>query len=148
MDTDNLATALCACATGIYAVEAGVALLIGNGTFLRRDDLTARFIEHGTIGGIAMAAIDWQAAVTSLAAGGLPCSSGERRILQLPASLAEGTPVSLHDTVIGFDNDNTARLIAAISHAAGNGSTEMHTNNWPSLSRSLALPRPQLGRRV
>jgi hypothetical protein len=72
MDTDNLATALRACATGIYAVEAGVALLIGNGTFLRRDDFTARFIEHGTSGGIATAAIDWQAAVTSLAAGGPP----------------------------------------------------------------------------
>ncbi len=119
MDTDNLATALRACATGIYAVEAGVALLIGNGTFLRRDDFTARFIEHGTSGGIATAAIDWQAAVTSLAAGGLPCSGGERRIPQLAASLAAGTPVSLHDTVIGLDNDNTARLIAAISHAAG-----------------------------
>jgi hypothetical protein len=31
----------------------------------------------------------------------LPCSGGERRILQLSASLAAGTPVSLRDTVTG-----------------------------------------------
>jgi hypothetical protein len=119
VDTDDLAAALRACAAGIYPLEAGVALLIGNGTFLRRDDFANRFIEHGTSGGIAMATIDWEAAVTALAAGGLPCSGGERRILQLSASLDNDNTVSLHDAVTGLDNDNTARLIAAISHAAG-----------------------------
>jgi hypothetical protein len=44
-------TALQACAAGIYAVEAGVALLAGNGTFLRRHNSTSRFIEHGTSDG-------------------------------------------------------------------------------------------------
>ena len=47
IDTDHLATALRACAAGICAVEAGLALLISNGTFLRRDDFTSQFIEHG-----------------------------------------------------------------------------------------------------
>jgi len=66
-----------------------------------------------------MAAIDWEAAATALHSGGLPCSGGERRIFQLAASLAAGTPVSLRDTVTGLDNDNTARLITAIRHASG-----------------------------
>ncbi len=66
-----------------------------------------------------MAAIDWDAAITALASGGLPCSGGERRILQLSASLAGGIPVDLRDTVTGLDHDNTARLLVAIRHAAG-----------------------------
>ena len=76
MTTDDLAAALRVCAAGIYPLEAGVALLIANGTFLHRDDFTSRFIDHGTSGGTAMAAIDWEAAVTALASGNLPCSSG------------------------------------------------------------------------
>ena len=60
-----LTAALRACATGIYAVEAGIALLIGNGTFLHRDDFTSRFIQHDTTRGTPMAAIDWDAAVTT-----------------------------------------------------------------------------------
>ena len=51
MTADDLAAALRACATGICAVEAGVALLISNETFLHRDDFTSRFIEHGTSDG-------------------------------------------------------------------------------------------------
>jgi ABC-type cobalamin/Fe3+-siderophores transport system ATPase subunit len=66
-----------------------------------------------------MTAIDWDAAITALHAGELPCSGGERRILQLAASLAAGTPVSLRDTVTGLDQDNTARLLTAIQRAAG-----------------------------
>jgi hypothetical protein len=116
---DGLAAALRACATGSYAVEAGVALLISNGTFLRRDDFTSQFIEHGTSGGTPMAAIDWDAAITALQAGELPCSGGERRILQLSASIAAGIPASLRDTVTGVEQDNTARLLTAIRHASG-----------------------------
>ena len=66
-----------------------------------------------------MGAIDWDAAIIALDTGGLPCSGGERRILQLSASLAAGTPVSLRDTVTGLDHDNTARLLTAIRHASG-----------------------------
>jgi hypothetical protein len=50
-----------------------------------------------------IAAIDWGAAITALQVGELPCSGGERRILQLSASLAAGTTVSLRDTVTGLD---------------------------------------------
>ena len=119
MTTDDLAAALRACAAGIYPLEAGVALLIANGTFLHRDDFTSRFIDHGTSGGTAMAVIDWEAAVTALASGNLPCSGGERRAFLLSASLAGGIPVDLGEAVTGRDDNNIARLVTAILHAAG-----------------------------
>jgi hypothetical protein len=118
--TDDLTATLHACAAGIYAVEAGIALLTSNGTFLQRDDFTTRFISHGTSNGTPMATVDWDAAITALASGSLPCSGGERRILELAASLAGGIPADLRDTVTGLDNDYTARFITAIRHATGN----------------------------
>ena len=66
-----------------------------------------------------MAAIDWDAAITALNSGELPCSGGERRILKLSASLAGGIPVDLRDAVTGLDDDNIARLVTAILHASG-----------------------------
>jgi hypothetical protein len=119
LKTDELTAALQACASGLYPLEAGVALLAASGAFLRRDDFTSRFIEHGTSSGIAMAAIGWEAAVTTLNCGGLPCSAGERRILLLSASLAEGIPVDLRDAATGLDDSNIQRLVTAIHHASG-----------------------------
>jgi hypothetical protein len=57
-----------------------------------------------------MASTDWQAAIAALNVGQLPCSSGERRMLLLAASIAGGTPVSLHDTLPGIDQRNV-RLV-------------------------------------
>ena len=119
MTTDDLTAALHACAAGLYPLEAGIALLISNGTFLHRGDFTSRFIDHGTSGSTPMAAIDWDAAVTALADGDLPCSGGERRVLMLSASLAGGVPVDLRDAVTGLDDGNVARLVTAIWHASG-----------------------------
>ncbi len=119
MNTDHLAAALRNCAAGLLPLEADTELIIANDTFLDRDDFTGRFIDHGTSGGTPMAAIDWDAAIAALTAGSLPCSGGERRILQLAASLAAGTPASLRDTITGLDQDNAARLLTAIRHAAG-----------------------------
>ncbi len=119
MTTDELTAALHACAAGLYPLEAGVALLIAEGTFLRREDFTGHFIEHATSSGTPMAAIDWDAAITALRAGELPCSGGERRVLLLSASLAAGIPADLRDTVTGLDNRNIQRLITAIRHASG-----------------------------
>ena len=123
MNTDDLAAALRACAAGLYPLEAGTELLISNGTFLHRDDFTSRFITYGISDGTPMAAIDWDAAITALNAGGLPCSGGERRILQLSASLAAGTPVSLRDTVTGLDDHNTATPDNRHRHPARNRKT-------------------------
>lgn len=122
MTADDLAAALRACAAGLYPLEAGVALLAGNGTFLHRDDFTSRFITTGTSisdGTTLMAAIDWDAAIAALHAGELPCSGGERRVLELSSSLADGTPVDLRDAVTGLDDGNIARLVTAILHASG-----------------------------
>jgi hypothetical protein len=94
MTTDELTAALHACASGLYPLEAGVALLISSGAFLRRSDFAGRFIEHPTSSGVAMAAIDWEAAVTALGSGELPCSGGERRVLRLPASPTESPSTS------------------------------------------------------
>jgi hypothetical protein len=67
----------------------------------------------------AMASIDWDAAIAALHVGELPCSGGERRVLQLSASLADGIPVDLRDTVTGLDDANVSRLLTAIRHASG-----------------------------
>ncbi|MGH7732909.1 MAG: hypothetical protein ACREOE_04185 [Gemmatimonadales bacterium] len=122
MTADDLTAALRACAAGLYPLEAGVALLAANGTFLHRTDFTSRFITTGTSisdGTTLMADIDWDAAITALHAGELPCSGGERRILELSSSLAGGIPVDLRDAVTGLDDGNIARLVTAILHASG-----------------------------
>lgn len=119
MTTDDLTTALHACAAGLYPLEAGVALLVSSGAFLHRPDFADRFIEHGSNGGTAMAAIGWDAAITALNGGELPCSGGERRLLLLSASLAAGTPVDLRDAATGLDRRNIRRLLTAIRHASG-----------------------------
>jgi hypothetical protein len=118
---DLLASALRACARGIYPDEAAVELLISPGTFLHRGDFTSRFISHGTTAsdGTAMAAVDWEAVITELGGGELPCSGGERRILRLSASLAAGIPADLRDAVTGLDDLNIERLLTAIRHGSG-----------------------------
>jgi hypothetical protein len=71
-----------------------------------------------------MAAIDWEAAITALDSGGLPCSGGERRILKLSASLAVGTPIDLRDTVTGTDKPQYQP--AAHRHLARDRETTRH----------------------
>lgn len=119
MKVGELPAAPRACASGLYPLEAGVSLLIGSGAFLHRSDFTSRFIEHATSSGVAMAAIDWEAAVTALTRGELPCAGGERRVLLLSASLADGIPVDLRNAATGIDDRNIQRLITAILHASG-----------------------------
>ena len=122
MTADDLTAALRACAAGLYPLEAGVALLAGNGTFLRREDFTSRFITVGTSisdGTTIMAAIAWDAAIAALHAGELPCSGGEQRVLKLSSSLAGGIPVDLRNAVTGLDDGNITRLVTAIRHASG-----------------------------
>ena len=111
MTTDELTAALHACAAGLYPLEAGVALLAGHGTFLRRNDFTRCFITTGiSDGATLMAAIDWDAAITALHADELPCSGGERRILELspaspaasPSTCATPSPASTTATSPGW----------------------------------------------
>jgi hypothetical protein len=64
-----------------------------------------------------MAWTGWDAAITALCSGRLPLSGGQRRILQLAASIAGGIPASLRDAIPGPDNQNLK--LPAIQHAAG-----------------------------
>ena len=117
-----LAQALRACAGGILTAEAGTGLLIDCGGWLHRDDFTRCFIETGASisdGTTLMAAIDWPAAIAALDAGQLPCGSGERHMLRLAASIADGVPVSLGDALTSIDHRNANLLAAAILHANG-----------------------------
>ncbi len=114
--------ALRACASGILTAEAGTGLLIDCGGWLHRDDFTSRFITTGTStsdGTTLMASIDWDSAITALDEGRLPCSSGERHMLRLAASIAAGTPVNLSDTLTGIDHRNARQLITAVLRANG-----------------------------
>ncbi len=119
--TAALPAALRASAAGSHPADAGTELIISHGCYLHRRDF-AGFIHAGTSisdGVTAMAEIDWDAAITALHAGQLPVSGGERRVLQLAASIAAGIPVSLRGTIPGLDDRNLQRVITAIQHAAG-----------------------------
>jgi hypothetical protein len=115
MTTPGLAAALRACADGIHAHEASIELLISHARWLHRSDFTSTLIEAS--GG--MAAIDWTSAAAALACGELPCSSGERGVLQLAASLADDIPVPLGTAITSLDRRNIILLIRAILHASG-----------------------------
>jgi hypothetical protein len=65
-----------------------------------------------------VAAIDFAAAADA-AQGVLPCSHGERQVLLVAASIAEGIPVDLREAALCMDAANAARTAQAICHAAG-----------------------------
>jgi hypothetical protein len=65
--------------------------------------------------GRQVAAVDFVAAVDAVL-GVLPCSDGERQVLLVAASIAEGIPVDLREAVLCRDAADAAR---AVCHAAG-----------------------------
>ena len=71
MTASSLPAALRAGAAGLYALKAATGLIIAqhHGTWLARSDDFGHFICHGP----GTAAIDWEAAIDALHAGGLPC---------------------------------------------------------------------------
>ena len=116
---DMLAAGLRANAQGLCCLEAAADLLIAQ-DWLHRDDFTSRFVTvHPGIGsGQLMTVIDWPAAVAALGSS-LACSGGEQRMLKITASLADGIPVDLQDTLTGLDDRNVQLLITAVLHASG-----------------------------
>ena len=110
-------------ARGLLGLEAAVELLIGHGTWPARADFAEVALTPGRDGitGAEMASVDFEAALAARRAGGLPCSSGEDRVLALAASIATGVPVALGDLVSGLDEDNAVRVAVAVLHAAGFG---------------------------
>jgi hypothetical protein len=120
MTPTRLAAALRAHAQGLYCLEAAAELLIAQ-TWLHRTDFTSKHISftRSLVDGRATAVIDWPSAITALDTGDLPCSGGEQRMLRMTASLADGTPVDLRDTITGVDNHNVQLLLKAVLHASG-----------------------------
>jgi hypothetical protein len=111
--------ALLAHADGDLCAEAAAGLLIA-GRWLDRDDFASRFVTVAAspCSGTRMAVIDWPAAAGALGRS-LPCSGGERRLLQVTASLAAGIPVSLRDAVAGLDGRSARLAAGAVLHASG-----------------------------
>lgn len=116
-----LTAALRAGAAGLYCAEAGAELLIGQQSWLCRSDFTGSFISvtPGLAGQAAVAVVGWNAAVTALDGGTLPCSGGERRMLHLAASIAGGIPADLGETLTGLDRASIAGAARAVLHAGG-----------------------------
>jgi hypothetical protein len=117
----ELSAALRAQADGMHASEAAAELLMTNASWLHRDDFLSQFMHTGTglTSGILMAAIEWPEAIRALNAGRLPCSGGENHMLRIIASLADGIPVNLRDTLTGLDTANISRVATAVRHAGG-----------------------------
>ena len=65
-----------------------------------------------------VAAIDFAAAADAVH-GVLPCSDGERQVLLVAASIAEGIPVDLREAALCMDAASAARAAQAVCHAAG-----------------------------
>ena len=142
---DVLAAGLRAHAQGLYCLEAAAELLIAK-SWLHRDDFTSRFVTvyPGIGSGQLMTVIDWPAAVAALGSG-LACSGGEQRMLKITASLADGIPVDLRDTLTGLDDRNVQLLITAVLHASGQsvrlGGTD-DRNRRPGRTRRAGNLRP------
>ncbi|HXZ71024.1 MAG TPA: hypothetical protein VEH31_09175 [Streptosporangiaceae bacterium] len=65
-----------------------------------------------------VAAIDFTAAADAVQ-GVLPCSDGERQVLLVAASIAEGIPVDLREAALCMDAVNAARAAQAVCLVAG-----------------------------
>ena len=68
--------------------------------------------------GREVAAVDFAAAAEAVQ-GMLPCSDGERQVLLVAASIAEGIPVDLREAALCMGAVNAARAARAVCHAAG-----------------------------
>ena len=117
----RLAALLRGTAAGMLADTAATDLIIAHGRFLD-DPAFRRIIAAGAsvADGQPFAVIRWNAAVTALENGYLPCSTSERSVLLIAASLAEpGIMISLRDCLGSLDRRNIALVTAAVAAANG-----------------------------
>ena len=68
--------------------------------------------------GRQVAVVDFAAAADAVQ-GMLPCSDGERQVVLVAASIAEGLPVDLREAALCMDAVNAARAAQAVCRAAG-----------------------------
>ncbi len=118
--TGRLAALLRDTAAGMLADTAAAGLIIAHGRFLP-DPAFRRIIAAGAsvTDGQPFAVIRWNSVVWALENGCLPCSTSERAILLIAASLAEGTPVSLRENLGSLDRRNITLVTDAITAANG-----------------------------
>jgi hypothetical protein len=107
-------------AKGWLPTEAAAELLISHRAWLERDDFRrmAVVFRWEPFRDRHIAAVDLVKAA-DLVQGVLPCSAGERQVLLVAASIAEGVPVNLREAVLDLDPVNAARVAQALCHAAG-----------------------------
>ncbi|HZD68183.1 MAG TPA: hypothetical protein VFA45_04440 [Actinomycetes bacterium] len=94
-------------------------MVIGHRSWLIREDFLVYVEFCRGFHGESMAAIDWWAAWAALEDGHLPCSSGERQVLRVAASLAEGVPIDLRDAVTSLDVVNAVSVARSVLAAGG-----------------------------
>lgn len=119
--TGQLAALLRGTAAGMLADTAATDLIIAHGRFLH-DPAFRKIIAAGSsvTDGQPFAVIRWNAAVTALERGCLPCSASEQAVLLIAASLAEpGITVSLRECLGSLDRRNIALVASAITAANG-----------------------------
>ncbi|MFE6305188.1 hypothetical protein [Nocardiopsis sp. NPDC057823] len=122
--TAELAEGLRNWAEGYTAQLAAVNLLIDHDVWLRRTDFVSRCVHQVPDSELfepdrPLAHIDWDKATKALNRQAFPASSSEVSVLRIAASLAEGHPVKLRDTLVGMDATTTASVLTAITAAAG-----------------------------
>jgi hypothetical protein len=108
-------------ARGLHSSTAAVELLIAHQRWLHRIDFRDQFLFTGTDFDTEeeTACIAWPAAVIALDQGCLPCSGSEARMLRIAASIGEGVPVDLRETLTELDAVNTALVARTVARAAG-----------------------------
>lgn len=117
---EDLAEAIRAWARGWLPTEAAAELLISHRAWLEREDFLQVAVEAGwePFRDREVAAVDFAAAAGAVQ-GILPCSDGERQVVLVAASIAEGIPVDLREAALCMDAVNAARAAQAVCHAAG-----------------------------
>jgi hypothetical protein len=117
---EDLADAIRAWAKGWLPTEAAAELLIGHRAWLLREDFLRVAVEvrWDVYRDREVAAVDFAAAADAVQ-GVLPCSDGERQVLLVAASIAEGIPVDLREAALCMDAGNAALAARAVCHAAG-----------------------------
>jgi hypothetical protein len=123
---DQLATMLRSWASGLYASEAAVDLLIAHGTWLARRDFRHALIDAvddgwGRGGDVEpMASIDWDAVSEFLERPDVGASSSEITILKLAASMAGArNSDSLMEITGSLDETNSRLVLDALAHRFG-----------------------------
>jgi hypothetical protein len=118
-------------ARGWLPTEAAAELLIGHRGWLLREDFVQVAVEFRweVLRGCRVAAVDFAAAAEAVQ-GVLPCSDGERQVLLVAASIAEGIPVDLREATLCLDAENAVRVARAVCRAAGCGALDGTEPGW------------------